>query len=152
MTHTKIQQTSNDSLHLLRFGRLKTDLKTQNHLQYFLMLTNRGSERAVYVCVQVCIHIFSNVYIRIYYILMCIITHLVYVLQPSALHSYPIICRIIYPLLYSIPPVIFIFVRFVSSFNLFQLFIDFRDFGGLLRPRALIWCNKCSVGPRGDPQ
>ena len=32
MTHTKIQQKSNDSLHLLRFGRLKTDLKTQNHL------------------------------------------------------------------------------------------------------------------------
>ena len=28
MTHTKIQQKSNDSLHLLRFGRLKTDLKT----------------------------------------------------------------------------------------------------------------------------
>ena len=28
MTHTKIQQISNDSLHLLRFGRLKTDLKT----------------------------------------------------------------------------------------------------------------------------
>ena len=26
MTHTKIQQKSNDSLHLLRFGRLKTDL------------------------------------------------------------------------------------------------------------------------------
>ena len=33
MTHTIIQQKSNDSLHLLRFGRLKTDLKTQNHLQ-----------------------------------------------------------------------------------------------------------------------
>ena len=28
MIHTKIQQKSNDSLHLLRFGRLKTDLKT----------------------------------------------------------------------------------------------------------------------------
>ena len=28
MTHTQIQQKSNDSLHLLRFGRLKTDLKT----------------------------------------------------------------------------------------------------------------------------
>ena len=28
MTHTKIQQKSNDSLHLLRFGRLKIDLKT----------------------------------------------------------------------------------------------------------------------------
>ena len=28
MTHTKIQQKSNDSLHLLRFGRLKNDLKT----------------------------------------------------------------------------------------------------------------------------
>ena len=28
MTHTKIQPKSNDSLHLLRFGRLKTDLKT----------------------------------------------------------------------------------------------------------------------------
>ena len=28
MTHTKIQQKSHDSLHLLRFGRLKTDLTT----------------------------------------------------------------------------------------------------------------------------
>ena len=28
MTHTEIQQKSNDSLHLLRFGRLKTDLKS----------------------------------------------------------------------------------------------------------------------------
>ena len=28
MTHTKTQQKPNDSLHLLRFGRLKTDLKT----------------------------------------------------------------------------------------------------------------------------
>ena len=28
MTHTKIQQKSNDSLHLLRCGKLKSDLKT----------------------------------------------------------------------------------------------------------------------------
>ena len=34
MTHKKMEQKSNDSLHLLRFGRLKTDLKTWNHLQY----------------------------------------------------------------------------------------------------------------------
>ena len=27
MTHTKIQQKSNDSLHQLRFGRLKTDFE-----------------------------------------------------------------------------------------------------------------------------
>ena len=30
--HAKTQPKSNDSLHLLRFGRLKTDLKTWNNL------------------------------------------------------------------------------------------------------------------------
>ena len=35
MTHTKIQQESNDSLHLLRFGRLKTEKMTYNNSQYY---------------------------------------------------------------------------------------------------------------------